>query len=170
MKKTNPTAPCGRRFKNTPLPRPAVLTAYADDGEWSARERIECAAALICTYAATRLEGEDFPPFAYAPIDLAGDLNYGAKNQILESQWSDAARDRRRALKKIVGAFNGAQGFVAFFSRAGQSHDVAQYAEAVCDALRIKPAAHWLANPSAVCRVAISTLYLSAGKLSAAEE
>ena len=158
-----------RRFKKSPFPRPASLTAYAADGEWSTRERIDCAATLICGYAATRLAAEGFPPVACPAFDFAQDLNYTVRKRVFESARWDVARAREATLSAVVRRFGEPRGFVPLFSQAGRRPDVTQYAEAVCDALRLTPTAQWLNRPRDDCRFALASLYLAAGKFHATE-
>lgn len=158
-----PTALAALRFKRTPFPRPALLTAYADEGHWGERDRTDCAVVLTCAHAATRA-AEGFSPAADVACDFAEDLHRAIAANAFESTRTEVAADRRRRLSQAVNGLTPAE----FFSQAGQSPEVAQYAKAVCDALRVTPTAKWLARPKDACRYALARLYLAAGELPAA--
>ena len=176
MVKTKPrpvTDKSGLRFNNTPLPRPSLLTAYAADGGWSDRTRLNVAAAVIFGYAATRptADGFKFPDAAYPAFDFSRELYCAIAGGYLESQWPDVAEARSQTLAEIVvRPLKKSWEFVAILSSSGLNPAVTQYAEAVCKALLITPTAHWLTRPRDVCRYAIARLYLVAGKLPATEE
>lgn len=166
---SNPTALAALRFKRTPFPRPATLTAYADDGQWSTRDRLDCAAVLAYAHAATR-SAEGFPPVANVACDFAADLHSAIAANAFESTRPEIAAGRRGRLAQAVSGLSELREPAAFFLRAGQAPEVARYTKAVCDALRVAPTAKWLAHPANACRFALACIYLAAGYWTAAND